>query len=125
MSDLAEMTQRIRDIEHWKNGDGAVGAERRLQLVEEKSQAIEQNCCADLCSQNADEVEDLRNRMIDVEHVQEDLVTTQAATDLVEQAKDGFIKALRAERKRATEIFKALAPYFVALCGALVAIFMR
>ena len=38
---LSNHSGRIRDLEHWKDGDGAKGSEERLQCLEEYTRGIE------------------------------------------------------------------------------------
>lgn len=38
---MADVAERIRLLEYWKNGNGTRGAETRLQLVEQKLDKVE------------------------------------------------------------------------------------
>lgn len=39
--DIQSLREAVRDIRVWKNGNGAVGAEQRIQKVEEQCNAME------------------------------------------------------------------------------------
>jgi predicted GTPase len=119
MSDLAE---RVRILESWRTGDGARGAEIRLQDVESKIAEIERNCVADLSAQNAERIDAIDRQLVEIAHQQEAFVSTNEVKDLVQGAQAAFIKALRDEKKRGIEKIKAWAPYVAALCALVAAI---
>ncbi len=122
MSDLIELSQRVRNIEHWKNGDGAIGAERRLQITEQLVQQIGHKCNSELNQDNAQSLEDLKGQIIQLEHRQEDMMTQENMTAMGEKLKGDIVLAIRAEKKKGIEKVKAWAPYFVSLCTLATAI---
>jgi hypothetical protein len=119
MSDLPE---RVRILESWKTGDGARGAEVRLQDVERKTTEIERNCRADLSGENAKDITDLKIWKIKTEHELEGTMTIENVDAIVEATKTKLLAALRAERNKGTEKLKAWAPYIIALCALAAAI---
>lgn len=119
MSDLAE---RVRVLENWKTGDGARGAEIRLQDVERKTAEIERDCLVDLSQENAGSIREMEKQLVEFTHQQEAFVSKDEVKLLVDGAKTAFIKALRDEKKKASERIKAWAPYFAAGCALIAAI---
>jgi hypothetical protein len=122
MGELNELVERIQGLEIWKNGDGARGAEVRLQTVEERLSNTQTKCRADLSRQNTEDITDIKSRMLGMEHRQEDCMTKADMIEMTEDTKTKFIVALRAERKRGMEKVKAWAPYVVAACALAAAI---
>ena len=122
MGELNELVERIQALEIWKNGDGARGAEIRLQTVEENLRDLQGKCLADLSGQNAEDIKDMESQMLEVGHRQEDFMTKTDIIEMTEDMKTKFIAALRAEHKRGIEKVKAWAPYVVAACALAAAI---
>jgi len=84
-------SDRILSLEHWRNGNGARGAEARLQYVE-------------------GEMEELRGCLGASK-------TDEAIERIAAAAARSIVKGARERDRTAVEQVKAWAPYFAALCG--------
>jgi hypothetical protein len=91
---MDDIEKRIVKIESWKNGNGAKGAEQRLQIVEEF--------------------------MSDMKLEKTHFMTDEATDKMVQAAVSGFISAAQNKDKTFVAKVRAFSPYFATI-GAVVA----
>jgi hypothetical protein len=86
---MDELEKRVLKIESWKNGNGARGAEVRLQDVENDVLELKGKCVT--------------------------YMTDEATEKMVQAAFRGFVAAAQNKDKTAVAKIKAFAPYFATI----------